>query len=44
MISSQHDKDVAAGILTDVIKVVHVLIGGIDKKLCKLNVIVCLRL
>lgn len=39
--SSQGDKDIVAGILTDVIKVVHVIVGGVDKKLCKLDVIVC---
>jgi hypothetical protein len=39
--SSEADKKIVAGILTDVVKVVEGLIGGVDKKLCKLAVIVC---
>ena len=40
-ISSQADKDIAAHILVDVVAAVNILIGNVDKKFCKLNVIVC---
>jgi hypothetical protein len=41
MYSTKGEKDVVAGIFVDVVKVVKVIIGGVNKKLCKKTVIVC---
>jgi hypothetical protein len=40
MISTQADRDIAAKILVDVVKAVHVIVASVPKKFNKLNVIV----